>query len=406
MKYKYKAIKKGGEIYEDFADAKSEEDLYRLLKEKEETLVFAELNGKSNLLEKVLSIFTKLFGRVKEEDKINFANNLGSMIEAGLAVSRALDVMSRQTKNKKFKEVISNINNSLRKGQTLSSGLEAYPDIFSSIFVSMVRSGEESGNLGGSLKLVANQLDKAYKLKRKIKGAMIYPAIILSAMVVVGALMLIFIVPTLSATFEELKVELPKSTQFIIFISNLLKDHLINTLLVISLVCSAFIYWKRTNSGKKLFHKLVLKIPIIGTLVIETNTARTARTLSSLLTSGVEIVRATEITEEVIQNVHFKEVIKEAGKKVQGGATLSEIFKSYENLYPPLINEMMAVGEETGQLPELLMRVAVFYEEDIDEKTKNMSTIIEPFLMVIIGTVVGFFAISMITPMYSLSNSI
>jgi len=406
MKYKYKAIKKGGEIYEDFIDSKNEEELYKTLKEKGETLVTAEPNENSGFMTKLSDLFTKLFGRIKEEDKINFANNLGSMIEAGLAVSRALDVMSRQTRNKKFKEVISSINGSLRKGQTLSNGLESYPDVFSSIFVSMVRSGEESGNLGSSLKLVANQLDKAYKLKRKIKGAMIYPAIILSAMVVVGALMLIFIVPTLTATFEELKVDLPKSTQFIIFISNLLKDHLLPTLLVVFAISFAFVYWKKTDMGKHVFHKAILKIPVVGTLVMETNTARTARTLSSLLTSGVEIVRATEITEEVIQNVHFKKVIREAGKKVQGGSTLSEIFKSYEDLYPPLINEMMAVGEETGQLPELLMRVAVFYEEDIDEKTKNMSTIIEPFLMVIIGIVVGFFAISMITPMYSLSNSI
>lgn len=406
MKYKYKAIKKSGEVYESFLDVKTESDVYAFLKSNEETLVYVEEASEVSFMDRANSLVDRIFGDVKEDDKISFAHNLGAMIEAGLPVSRALDVIERQTKQKKFKAMIAEINGSIKKGKSLSSSMEGYPSVFSGIFTSMVRAGEESGNLSDSLRLVAVQLGKTHKLKKKIKGAMLYPSIVLSAMFIVGVLMLIFIVPTLTETFTELKVDLPKSTQAIIFISDTLKNHFLSSALFLALIIGALMYWKRTEKGKRVFDMAYMKIPIIGGLVIKTNSARTTRTLSSLLTSGVEVVRAIEISSEVIQNAHFREVLTDAGAKIQKGQTMSEIFKEYEHLYPPLVNEMMAVGEETGKLPELLMRVALFYEEDIEEQTKNLSTIIEPFLMVIIGTVVGFFAISMITPMYSLSNGL
>ncbi len=406
MRYKYKAVKNNGEVYESFMTASSDTEVYTRLKEEEETLISVEESHTTSLMQKIKDGADRMFGSVKEEDKISFAHNLGAMIQAGLPVSRALEVISRQTKSKKFKDIIVSINGSLRKGGTLSAGLEMYPDVFSNIFVSMVRAGEEGGNMSGALSLVATQLGKMHKLKKKIKGAMLYPAIVLSAMLIVGVLMLVFIVPTLTATFTELNVDLPASTQAIIFISEILKNHSLVTFLVFIFITGLIIFWKKRPTGKRFFDKAYTKIPVVGNLVIESNAARTARTLSSLLTSGVEVVRSLEITADVIQNIHFKEVLESASKKIQKGATMSEIFKEAEDLFPPLVNEMMAVGEETGQLPDLLMRVAIFYEEDIEEQTKNLSTIIEPFLMVIIGVVVGFFAISMISPMYSLSSSL
>ena len=406
MRFKYKAVKNNGEVYEAFMNASSDGEVYTHLKEKEETLINVEESHTSSLTQKIKDGADRMFGSVKEEDKISFAHNLGAMIQAGLPVSRALEVIARQTKSKKFKDIIVAINASLRKGGTLSAGLEIYPDVFSNIFISMVRAGEEGGNMSGALSLVATQLGKMHKLKKKIKGAMLYPSIVLSAMLIVGILMLVFIVPTLTATFTELNVDLPASTQAIIFISEILKNHSLVTFLVFAMIVGLIIFWKKTPKGKRFFDKGYTKIPIVGNLVIESNAARTARTLSSLLTSGVEVVRSLEITADVIQNIHFKEVLESASKKIQKGATMSDIFKEAEDLFPPLVNEMMAVGEETGQLPDLLMRVAIFYEEDIEEQTKNLSTIIEPFLMVIIGAVVGFFAISMISPMYSLSSSL
>lgn len=405
MLYKFKAIKPGGDSYEGTEEAKGESELYNILKSRGETLVSAKEQTKKKGSD-LLGLFSGLVGSVREQEKIAFAHNLGSMIEAGLPVSRALNVIDRQTKNKKFKEVVSKINDGLTKGRSLSDGLSEFPNVFPPVFISMVHAGEESGNLASSLKTIANQLDKADKLKRKVKGALIYPAIIIIAMIIVGILMLIFIVPTLTATFAELDVELPASTRSIIFVSEFLKNNTFISLILMASILIGLTTFKRTPRGKRIFDWLFLKTPLIGKLVQETNSARAARTLSSLLTAGVEVVRALEISAEVVQNVYFRDVLVIAQESIQKGETLSSVFKKHEDLYPALVNEMMAVGEETGKLPDLLIRVADFYEEEVDQKTKNMSTIIEPFLMILIGTVVGFFAVSMISPMYSLTNSI
>jgi len=405
MRFKFKAIKVTGETYEGIEDVKGEAELYSLLKSRGETLVSAEEETKKNKLN-FLDKFLNFLTSIKEEEKISFAHNLGSMIEAGLPVARALSVISRQTKNKKFKEVVAGINQDLKKGHTLSTGLEKFPKVFPQIFVSMTHAGEESGNLANSLKIIANQLEKSHKLKKKVHGALLYPSIIVIAMIIVAILMLIFIVPTLTATFKELNVDLPASTQSIIFVSDFLKN---NTLIALALFASfmvGILWFKRTKRGKKAFDWLFLKLPLIGLLVQETNSARAARTLSSLLTAGVEVIRALEITSEVVQNHYFKQVLITSQDEIQKGATMSSVFKKNEEYYPALVSEMMAVGEETGKLPDMLLRVATFYEEEVEQKTSNMSTIIEPFLMVVIGTVVGFFAISMITPMYSLSSGI
>ena len=405
MLYKFKAIKTNGESYEGTEEAKNEAELYSILKSRGEALVSAKVKDKGKGAD-ILGYLSGLISSVKEQEKVAFAHNLGSMIEAGLPVARGLSVIERQTKNKKFKDIVTSLNEDLKKGSALSVGLAKFPQVFPPVFVSMVHAGEESGNLSSSLQTIAGQLDKADKLKKKIRGALMYPSIIIIAMIIVGILMLIFIVPTLTTTFQELNVELPVSTQIIIFVSNFLKDNIIISLIAMGTAVVGLGYIKRTPKGKRAFDWAFLRIPLIKTLVQETNSARATRTLSSLLTAGVEVVKALEITAEVVQNIYFKEVLVIAQEKIQKGSTLSSVFREHEDLYPPLVNEMMAVGEETGKLPDLLIRVADYYEEEVDQKTKNMSTIIEPFLMILIGTVVGFFAISMITPMYSLTDSI
>ena len=404
-RYSYKAINGEGETYTDTMEVESREELLSTLKVKGHTFVTAEESQKKKGLKWVEDLSAKIES-VKDEQKVMFARNLSAMLEAGLALGRALTVMERQTKNKKLKKVLNGVSTHVSSGSTLSSGLAKYPKIFSPLFVSMVRAGEESGNLASSLSEVGLQMDAAYKLKKKVKGAMMYPAIIMIAMIVIGILMLIFVVPTLTSTFTELNVDLPASTQFIIGLSNFLKNNTIIALSLIVVLIGSTLVFRKTDLGKKVFGKIAVKLPLIGELVRETNAARTANTLASLLTSGVEVVRALEITEDVLQNVHYKKVLKETREVVQKGTVMSAVFKKYEDLYPPFVSEMLAVGEETGQLAELLGRVGAFYQEDVEQRTKDMSTIIEPFLMVVIGVVVGFFAVSMITPMYSLTSSI
>ena len=401
----FKAKKPGGEIYQNEKDAVDRYELYRMIRESGDELVFAEekKHGSRGLHMNISFGFMK---RVKAIDKINFARNLGSMIQAGLPLSRALSVLERQAHSKNLKDIIVDVRGSIDKGLTFADALAKYPKVFPAIFVSMVHAGEQSGTLADSLKVISLQLESSYALERRIRGAMMYPAVILSVMVIIGILMFIFVIPTLLSTFVSLNVQLPFTTQIILDMSNIVQHDGLFVIIGIAILIIAFIRWSKTTLGRSINHAVVLRLPIVGPLIKEVNTARTARTLSSLLGAGVDFVESVSITAQVIQNVHFRAVLEKAGEAIKKGDLMSQIFSANEKLYPAFLSEMMSVGEETGKIGEMLTGVAHYYEEDVDQKTKDMSTIIEPVIMVIIGAGVGFFAVAMISPMYSLVNAI
>lgn len=377
-------------------------EVYKILKAEGLDVITVKEKSSSSLSFNMPSFLNK----VKVPEKIAFARNLGSMIEAGLSVSRALSVLERQTSNKKLQGIITDLITKISEGTTFSDAMAMHPKVFSHLFISMVRAGEQSGTLAQAFKLVALQMERMYTLQRKVRGALMYPGIIFSVMIIIGVLMLTYIVPTLTKTFIELNVDLPASTKFIIFMSDLFRNHGLLTLVGVVAAGLLVYSWVRTESGKKFFDWMFLKIPVIGEIVREVNTARTARTLSSLLTSGVDVVESVRITGDVLQNYHYKKVLEETGEKIKKGSPMSEFFISHKEIYPVFLGEMMSVGEETGKMGEMLLGVAKYYEEDVEQRTKDMSTIIEPFLMVIIGAAVGFFALSMISPMYSLTSAI
>jgi type IV pilus assembly protein PilC len=405
MHFKVKVTNKKGEVYERFVDAENKFAVFRQLKKDEEMLLHMdEVHEKGLHGEIKLPAF--LNKRVKAHEKIIFARNLGAMLEAGLALSRALEVLERQSKNKELKRVVNLVGQDISKGNTLHDTLAKFPKVFSTLFVSMVKVGEESGSLADSLKGIALQMEKTYTLQKKVKGAMLYPGIIMGVMVVIGILMLIFVVPSLTAIFKELKVDLPLSTRVVIGVSDYMKAHYIIVLGGLVAIIFGFIAALRTPKGKRTFDYVVLKLPIVGQLVKETNAARTARTFSSLLAAGVDVVMASSITGEVLQNSYYKDVLHLAEIRIEKGDSVASVFSAHEDLYPPFVSEMIMVGEETGKLSSMLLGVANYYENEVEQKTKDMSTIIEPVLMVFIGGAVGFFAVSMITPTYSVLNNI
>lgn len=401
MKYKVTFKVENGETGEIITDATNRTELFHNLKKDNITPIeIKEINEKHAIK------INFSFGKIKTHDKIIFARNLGSMLKAGLALSRSLEVMGRQAKNKKYKSVLADLGKFVSEGKTLNDAMQAHSDVFSPLFIAMVKAGEESGSLAESLLIVSSQMDKMYTLQRKVRGAMIYPAIIMVLMVVIAIVMLIVVVPGLSATFKELNVELPITTKFVVGLSDFIKNNILLALLAVSVFATSVYLFAKSKVGKKIFDHTFLKIPVIGTIVKETNTARTARTISSLLSSGVPVIRASEITADVLQNSQYKKVLLETQVAIEKGEVMSGVFSKYPNLYPPFLSEMMMVGEETGNLAPMLKEVAVFYEDEVDQRTKDMSTVIEPFLMVVIGVGVGFFALSMISPMYSVLNSI
>lgn len=347
-----------------------------------------------------------LFGRVKMKDKIVFASNLSAMVSAGLPLSRALEVMERQTSNKKFKAVIKDLREKINQGETLSNALANHPKVFPEVFVAMVATAEESGKLPEALKNVSEQLSKSYDLRRKIKGAMVYPSVILTVMIIIGILMMIFLVPTLTATFREMNVELPLSTKILIGVSDFMVAHAILVFVALFVFVASLVSFIRSKTGSFWLDTFSLRLPMVGSLVKQVNSATIMRAISSLISSGVSMIRTIEITERLVQNHHYKAVMREAIEKVQKGVALSAVFEAHQNLFPVFVEEMSAVGEETGKLPDMLLKGAIFYEEEVNQVTKNLSTIIEPALMVLIGIAVGFFAISVIGPMYSLSSAL
>jgi len=400
--YKYKAKDKEGKIYEKTLEVESRYDLYAIIREEGGSVVSIHEVGKI----KLPSSFDNIFNGIKTQQKITMAKNLGLMMNAGLPVTRALSVMGRQSKSRPFKKLLADLETDVSHGKTLSESLGKRPEVFPTLFTSMVKAGEESGNVSSALEIVSSQMEKSYLLTKKVRGALIYPSVIISVMVVIGILMLIFMVPSLTATFEGIGVKLPLSTRILIALSKFLVD---NTILVLgaatALIVSSLVFLK-SFIGKSILDSVSLRLPVIGEIAKQVQSARTARTLSSLLSAGVEIVVALDVTIDVVQNHLYKDALKQVRNAIEKGEPMSAVFAGYGHLYPLFVGEMVAVGEETGKIAEMLVNVASFYENEVDQKTKDLSTIIEPILMIIIGVGVGFFAISMLAPTYSLVDYI
>lgn len=400
--YKYKAKDKDGNIYERSLDVKNRFDIYNVIREEGGSVV--SIQEVKNFISTIS--LDRIFGGIPTHQKIIFAKNLGLMMNAGLSVTRALAVMGKQTKNKPLKKLLSDLEADVSHGQTLSESLLKHPKAFSSLFVSMIKAGEESGNVSGALAIVSNQMEKTYLLAKKVRGALIYPSVIITVMIVLAILLLIFMVPTLTATFEGLGVELPLPTRVLIAASDFLIANTLAVLVGIGFLITVSIMFFKSRVGKNFSDVVFIRLPLIGEMVKEFESARSARTLSSLLSAGVEIIVALDVTIDVLQNHLYKEVLKRARTAIEKGEPMSRVFVENDKLYPIFVGEMVAVGEETGKISEMLMGVANYYEEEVDQKTKDLSTIIEPILMIIIGIGVGIFAVSMLGPTYSLVDYI
>lgn len=402
-KFSVTAVTKDDEKYHEVVEAADRFQIYRDIRSRGDRVIDVEEESTKKWYS-LGSLFSFL-GNVSLDEKVLLTRNLAAMLDAGLTSSRALGVMERQVTNKRLRSVLGSLIGEVKAGGTLSVAFGKFPDVFPQLLVSMVKAGEESGKLAESLRVVSEQMQKMSNLTKKIRGAMIYPAIVIIAMVGIGILMLIYVVPTLTQTFKEAGAKLPAQTQLIIDASSFLVN---NTLFAIGgfiILIALIVTAARSPQGKRVLSWVFLRIPVIRTIVQETYSARTTRTLSSLLSAGVDMIYAISIAREVVGNSYYQEVLREAEGEVQKGKGLSATFAKYPHLYPPLVAEMVAVGEETGRLSDLLKETATFYEESVEQQTKDLSTIVEPALMVLIGAFVGFFAVSMISPIYSLSNS-
>ena len=343
--------------------------------------------------------------RVSLPDKMFFSRNLSIMVSAGLPLIKALEISAEQSPSQKFKSVLSSVQNSVVQGRSFADALRPHREVFGELYVNMIEVGETTGQLSLVLKLLANQMKKDYDLKKRVRGAMIYPAIILTVLGLIGALMMVYVVPSLAQTIGDLHVDLPLSTRIILFISDFFLHR--GLWLVAGLTGCGVLVWRllKSSAGHRAFDRLALRVPIFGPLVQKFNIARFCRMLSYLITAGVPIVRSLEITSSVLGNSLFKDAVREASVEIQKGVALNKILVKYPKLFQPMVVQMISVGEQTGKISEMMLRLAMFFEEEVSSTTKNLSTIIEPILMVVIGAAVGFFAVAMLQPIYgSLGN--
>lgn len=350
--------------------------------------------------------FLDRFKTVPLKEKMTFTRNLSVMVSSGLTVSRAVHNLSLQTGNKTFRKILDDVNDDLQSGKTLSEGLGKYPAVFSELYVNMVYVGEVGGSLEEVLDILALQLEKENDLLSKVRGALIYPAVIVVAMIGIGILMLVYILPKITGVFKEMDVELPATTQAIMALSDFIRGHaFLTTGLAASLIVGVKLF-AGTAAGRRFFGYVFVRMPIIGNIVIKVNCARFARIYSSLLKSGVSVVNALTIVSKTLSNVYYKDALVEAIGEIQKGVELSKVIGKYPVIFPLLVPQILEVGEETGKTEIVLQRLAEFYEEEVSQITKNMSSIIEPILMLLIGGGVGFFAVAMLQPMYSVLENI
>ncbi|MDP2586505.1 MAG: type II secretion system F family protein [Candidatus Komeilibacteria bacterium] len=345
-------------------------------------------------------------GTVSDKEKIFFTQNLQVMIRSGLPLDRSLKTLAEQVSNKKFKKIIADLAASTEKGLAFTDSLSKYEQVFGHLFISMVQAGEISGKLEDVLKQIYLQIKKAHELKSRIIGAMIYPVIVITAMVLIGIGMMIFVVPKITAIFVEMKAELPLPTKVLIGISNFILNNGLLTGLAAILFIGLIIYTIKNEKTKYYYHYLFLKTPILGGIVKKINIAKFARTLSSLLKTDISLVKSFEITAQILGNSLYRRSLLSSLNELKEGVGLTQVLQKYPNLYPPVIIQMVAAGEETGRVDEILTDLADFHEDEIDQIMKTLPTVIEPVLLLLLGVGVGAMAVAIIMPMYSLTEHI
>ncbi len=350
--------------------------------------------------------FMNSFGSVSLKEKIVFIEDLQVMLKAGITAPRALKIIAKQTKHKKFQIILYGLSEAVEEGKPIHEAMSAHGKVFSNIFISMIKVGEISGNLEKSLEYLGIQLEREADLKSKTKGAMIYPAVIVSAMVIIGILMAIFVLPKLTATFKDFGTKLPLTTRMVVYVSDFMAGHAIIVLVGLAGLVVGVIAFLRTPPGKQTLDWVLLHMPIISPIVKKINMARFCRILSSMLKAGIPIIEGLQVSAGAITNVYYKEVILQTAEEVRLGKPLTQTLGKHEQLFSSIVIQMLEVGEETGTLDNILEQLAQHFEAEVDNTMKNLSSIIEPILLLIIGAVVGFLALALISPIYNIGQNI
>jgi type IV pilus assembly protein PilC len=356
----------------------------------------------TKISQKAKPLFSSLGGKVKDKDIVVFTRQFATMIGAGLPLVQALEILSKQTENQFFAKTIGDIKNDVEGGSTFADALKKHPKIFSDLYTNMVAAGEAGGILDTILVRLAHYIEKAQNLKRKVKGAMVYPSVVITVAILVIVIIMVFVVPTFGKMFTTLGGTLPMPTQLIIDISDFLGGT--GGLVVLASVIGLIVFvvqFRKTETGKITTDKIILRLPIVGILFRKVGVAKFTRTLGTLISSGVPILDGLNITAMTAGNKVIEKAVFDVRKGVSEGQTIAEPLTE-SKVFPPMVTQMIAVGESTGALDNMLEKIADFYDEEVDNAVANLTSMIEPVLMIFLGGTVGFIVVAMYLPIFKL----
>ena len=349
-----------------------------------------------------LSFMTGLLNKVKHEDLVNFTRQLSTMVSAGLPLASGLSILRNQN-NPAMADVVSNLLREIEGGSAFAKSLEKQPDVFDRIYVQLVRAGEVGGVLDKVMDKLAENLEKDKEFRGKARGAMIYPIIVLTAMLIVGFVMMVFVIPKLTDMYKDFGAELPLPTLILISIANFVSRFWWLFILTAVGGVAALRRWYKTPVGQHKIDQILLKVPIIGVLRQKIILTNFSRTLSLLLSSGVPLLNSLTIVAAAMDSILYRDAMKDVSKKVEKGVPLSRAMAVYD-LFPGILHQMLAVGEETGKLDEVLLKLSKYFETESEQAVKNLTSAMEPLIMVVLGLGVGAMVIAIIMPIYSLTS--
>lgn len=339
--------------------------------------------------------------KIRSTELPPFARQLSAMLGAGMSIVATLDGLHDQTSNKNFKIVIENLKKGIEGGQAFSESLVQYPEVFDDLFVNMIRSGEQSGQLAETAARVASFLEASARLRRKVKAAMSYPTIVLCIALGIAALMIVFIVPVFASMFDDFGAELPGPTQFLMNVSDGVREHAIVVIVLVTIAAVAFQKWKQTDTGAFAMDRFALKFPVLGTLTQKVAVSRFARTFAQLSRSGVPILSALEIVAGATGNRVFGKAIRESRKTVERGEPLSTALAECV-FFPRLLIHMMSAGEKTGKIDDMMQNIADFYDDEVDTMLEGLMSLLEPLLIVFLGVIIGGIVVCMFLPIFKM----
>lgn len=402
MKFIFKAKNAAGQVREGLVEAMSWEAAGQILEKNGLTPITIKEQQESAIFVKS---FQKVFEGVSQKELMVFFRQLATLVEARVPIVSSLHTIGEQVENRYLQIIIKELGDDVEDGMPFSEALEKHPDVFSSLTINMIRAGEVSGSLQKSINFVAQSIEKNYELTSKIRGALYYPTFVLGVAFIVGFLVLTFILPQITALIKDLNVPIPWYTAALIWIGDFMSQYWWAVALVIIAAIGGMVYYIRTEAGRREWEVLLLKIPVIGKLARNIYITRFADNLSALLNSGIPVVHALTIVSDVIGNSVFKKIITKAAEEVKTGNVMSAIFLRYPEM-PPIVAQMIRIGEETGTLSGVLKSVGKFYNQEVEATTKNLTTLIEPILIVALGIGVGILVVGVLMPIYNIAGQL